>query len=158
MNHGILDAARQGDRVKVRQLIAGGADVNTADKNGTTALMWAADSRHAITIQSLVDAGADVNAKDKCDRTPLIIAVAKRCTPEVVQLLVDAGADVNAKEGNWTPLMLAAHAAHNGGQADTIKILLDAGADVKPGITALDMVKRARCSESIHLLEEAEKS
>jgi len=45
-------------------LLYAGADLNAKDKDGKTALMYAAENGHADAVRSLLDKGADVNAKD----------------------------------------------------------------------------------------------
>jgi ankyrin repeat protein len=49
----------------VDALLALGADVNAADKNGTTPLMRAVRNRCALAVGVLLDAGADVGAHNK---------------------------------------------------------------------------------------------
>ena len=73
-------------------LIKRGADVNFADNNRSTPLMWAACNCRSIRlVKALVDAGADVNAKAKEGNTPLQSAEISRCG-EIVHLLKNAGA------------------------------------------------------------------
>jgi ankyrin repeat protein len=72
---------------------------------------------------------------------PLGAAVKSRsCDPEVVKILLEANAEVNyTGAAGSTPLIDAAAIGHS----DTLKLLLDAGADVdakdKDGYTGLRM-------------------
>jgi uncharacterized protein len=55
-------------------LLLGGPDVNTADKNGGTALMGASDKDYLEEARLLLDTGADVNSKDNDGYTTLMWA------------------------------------------------------------------------------------
>jgi ankyrin repeat protein len=74
-------------------LLAAGADVNSKDAFGATALMRAAYSDYAETdrVKLLLDRGADVNVRDSKGETALHIAKRKGAT-KVVSMLVRAGA------------------------------------------------------------------
>jgi ankyrin repeat protein len=122
----IVDAARNGDRVAVRRLIAQRANVNAEAVDGTTALHWAARNDDAAMTAALLKAGAKPNAANRYGVTPLTLAVTNGSTL-VVKALVDAGANVNAAnpEGE-TVLMTAARA----GSVEVVKLLLASGADV----------------------------
>ena len=133
----VADAAERRDRAAVRTLLTGGADVNTTQVDGTTALHWAAYHDDAETAGVLVKAGANVNAANRYGVPPLAIA----CTngnAAIVRLLLEAGADANATmKGGESVLMLAARS----GSLDAVKALLVRGAkhDVRErrGQTAL---------------------
>jgi ankyrin repeat protein len=133
----LADAAERRDRAAVRTLLTSGADVNTTQVDGTTALHWAAYHDDAETAAVLVKAGANVNAANRYGVPPLAIA----CTngnAAVVRLLLEAGADANAMmKGGESVLMLAARS----GSLDAVKALLVRGAkhDVRErrGQTAL---------------------
>jgi ankyrin repeat protein/outer membrane biosynthesis protein TonB len=60
-----------GDLVMVQTLISAGADVNAADKNGMTPLIWAARWGDPQRVEALVNAGADVNARDNTGKTAM---------------------------------------------------------------------------------------
>jgi len=71
-------------------------NVNTADSNGETPLMFAAEGGSRDEITLLLNAGADVNAAGKYGWTPLMTASELNPKPEVIEVLVEAGALVNA--------------------------------------------------------------
>src|SRR5687768_2359500 len=57
----LMLAAVKGDVDQVRSLLAQGADINAKDKNGMTALMWAAPSVSLLLLQN----GADTQLRDR---------------------------------------------------------------------------------------------
>ncbi len=66
----LLEAARNGQTERVRDLLDGGADVDTQNADGFTALKWASIRGHIATVQALLDAGADVDVRDSRSQTP----------------------------------------------------------------------------------------
>lgn len=122
----LLDAAREGDAVEVRALVAAGGDVNVRDADGATPLLYAAHSAKAEAVRALLAAGADPNLSNRYGLAPLHEA-AMIADPALIALLLDAGADVDTAlpEGE-TPLMLAARTS----SVAAVKLLIDHGADV----------------------------
>jgi ankyrin repeat protein len=60
----LMLAARNGNPEVIDLLVKGGADVNARETvRGTTALMWAAEQRHAAAVKALLAAGADPGLK-----------------------------------------------------------------------------------------------
>ena len=81
---------------KVIQALDEGANPNSANNNGTTALMTAAEhNTNARVIRALVEAGADVNARNRKGNTALMFAAMRNST-EAVRILYEAGADIDA--------------------------------------------------------------
>lgn len=120
----LLHAVTRGDYAAVQRLIAKGVDVNRADKDGVTPLMWAATYGHTDIAKALIAKGADVNARTPQGDTALIFAVTSRYLP-MVKLLIDHGADVNAADKTGrTALMMA------GRQADIVDLLKKSGAEM----------------------------
>jgi len=88
-----------GDPVVVKALLAGAANIRETDKDGMTALHWAAVAHHADVAQTLIAGGADVNAADRFGYTPLLYAATIDFgDAETVKALLAAGADPNAKD------------------------------------------------------------
>ena len=91
-------------RRRIVALITGGANVNSSDKNGVTALHHAVRFRLPIAVKVLIDDGSNVNQVcRKSGSTPLHRAVTSTGAPgtagkqqeaiEIIRLLIAAGAD-----------------------------------------------------------------
>ncbi len=122
----VADAAMRGDLTSVRELLAGGADVNAAQGDGMTALHWAAERGDPELARMLLYAGAAIGPVTRVGSyTPLHVA-ARSGSAAVATLLLDAGADhAAATAAGTTPLHLAAAA----GSAELITALTERGAD-----------------------------
>ncbi len=123
----VVDAAMRGDRDAVRRMLKDGADVNSAEGDGMTALHWAAMKGDVPLAEMLLYAGANVKATTRLGGyTPLLLA-AKAGDAPMIAALAKAGADVNATTTNGvTPMMLAAAS----GNAEAIGVLVEKRADV----------------------------
>ena len=58
----LLSAAKVGDVVNIRRLVAEGADVNLPGAGGVRPLLWAAQEGHVDAVRVLVKVGAEVEA------------------------------------------------------------------------------------------------
>ena len=88
------------------------ADVNAAEADGTTPLLWAANVNDTDLVSRLLKAGANPNVRNQLGSTPLAEAALNSNT-EMIQVLLDAGADPNAAGADGqTPLMLVARTAN----------------------------------------------
>lgn len=107
--------------VKVRALLASGANVYLTTKIGRMAMSHAV--RQPDILQLLIQRGADVNKPDENHDTPLQISIG--VSTESMRLLLDAGADVHGRTRGWLPLHLAAMDI----DPDYVRILLKYNAD-----------------------------
>lgn len=125
MHSDFLAAARKGNIDKVKDLIQRGADIDTFNEMGITALMWAAMEGRADLVKLLVNQGADVNMSTKTGNTALIWAASNNHT-DIIETLLQHGADINAanKHGE-TALILASSKKHT----ESMMLLLYHGAD-----------------------------
>ena len=134
----------------VAALIDAGADSNTENRRGATALHYACDarpkagktwdpSRQRSVIERLLDAGSDIEHEDKAGATPLHRAVRAR-SPEAVRCLLEHGARVDATHGRQrtTPLHIVAHSTGASGtkgahaeRQEIVELLLHYGADLR---------------------------
>jgi len=122
----LVDAARNADRDALRALLQHGANVNTADADGTTALHWASYRDDVETANLLIRAGAKVNAANDLGATPLWTA-SLNGSAAMVQRLLEAGANPNAALlAGETPVMVAARS----GSPAVVEQLLAKGANV----------------------------
>jgi ankyrin repeat protein len=136
------------DADAVKRLLDSGADPNTRNDAGATALMWAISDLEKTRL--LLTHGADVNARSDEGRTPLLIAARLNGAKDVVKLLLDRGANPSAKVGGLlgeeTPLSQAMYAADE----PIFRLLLEHGADRKAaGVLTLTWAFRARCEKCV---------
>lgn len=86
-------AARAGHEAVIGDLLAAGADVNSATATGATALHFASASGRADAIRLLLAGGADADAREpEWGQTPLMFAAAAGRV-EAVRALLEGGAD-----------------------------------------------------------------
>src|SRR4029450_3106227 len=88
------DAAMRGDRDAVRAALAGKADVDAPQIDGSTALHWAVEQDDLEMAELLLRAGARVTARAREGVTPLQLA-ATNGNAAMVDRLLKAGAPVN---------------------------------------------------------------
>jgi len=123
-NTALILASQNGRPMVVNALIAAGADVNAANKNGDTPLILASLNGHAQIVDALLRARANVHATDQFGSCALFYA-SRQGHCGLVDALVDAGADVN--HSRVTALLIASRFGH----ASAVAKLLAAGADVE---------------------------
>jgi ankyrin repeat protein len=104
-------AAREGCPACARELVKGGAKLDTASPEGITALLFAVLNARFDTAKVLIEAGADVNLADKWGPAPLYSAIDYNTTPrggrpdrpstdvttplEIATMLLDRKADID---------------------------------------------------------------
>ena len=170
-------AAFHGKTRLARKMLALGDRVDRTDSDGATPLRYAADAEERAMVQFLAAKGADLDRGDIRGMTPLL-AAAGRGRRNMAELLLKLGAKldvfsacclgrdeivrrlverrpvlVNTPGPNrTTPL----HWASSCGQASTVKLLLQKGANPNPasgsGRTALHYAAEAGCLEAVKAL------
>jgi uncharacterized protein len=106
--------------------IKAGADVNRAQPDGTSPLIWAVDRTEYEIAEALIAKKADVNATNEFGVMPLTDA-ARQSNARLVKMLLDAGARVDSRNPDGeTALMMAI----KGGDLSIVQMLVNAGANV----------------------------
>ena len=132
----LMIAANHNRLEMAKMLIDKGANVNSKDKNGSTALMFAISyeaGRNTELIKLLLSKGADANVTNKEGSTALMVAIGSQTadSAEVVKLLLEKGADVNAKSTKGVTALMVASKEKN---LTALKLLLAK----KPDLEASD--------------------
>lgn len=145
----LLAAVKLSDIPAVEALFARGMDVNTTDPDGNTLLIIAARAKHTELAKRLLQRQAALEARNRYGETALMLAAANG-DQELVGAMVAQGAKVNLN--GWNPLIYAAWQ----GRTETVKFLLDKGADIDAvspsGISALMMAAREGHYDTVKLL------
>lgn len=124
----LWQAAKKGQAALAREQLAAGADSNSAQRGGQTALHAASEGGHVEMVTLLLEKGARPGAKDKDGRTPLHLAAVGGHL-EVVEKLVVKGADIHARSAAASQVPV--HAAAGAGHGAVVAALLKApGADI----------------------------
>lgn len=150
----LMKAARSGTDAIARLLLERGANVNTKDNEGSTALNFAVDRGHASMVALLLAAKADPNTVNRYMQCPLANAAAAE-NLEIAEMLLEAKAKTELPGLSLTPMMFAAFA----GNGEMIRLLVRHGADVNyamkdSGQSALTSAITAGKPEMVRLLIE----
>ena len=123
----LYEAARRGRIRDLRAVLDSGADPNSKDAQGRSALQAAALHGGSNAAEILVGAGADPNIEDALANTPLHLAAAQGYD-HTVDALLHNGANPNPPpdHNGATPL----HRASAAGHSKVVRSLLTAGATV----------------------------
>ncbi len=168
-------AAQQGRTDIMQALLACGADTEARSSHDWTPLMHACFIGTKQGVDLLLDAGASVESGSQRDESPILLAAATGNTDIVRTLLdagclpestwaravtspgesgVDGGGLERAYHLGWTPLMVACQ----GGHEEIVRLLLQAGANVKPRSpmerTALEIARENGRTKIALLLQE----
>jgi ankyrin repeat protein len=117
---------QSGDTKLALEQIQAGADINRAQPDGTTPLMWAVYRTDYEVAQALLAKKANVNTTNEFGATPLTEA-ARQADARLVKMLLDGGAKVDsANPDGETALMMTITA----GDLPLVQMLVAAGANV----------------------------
>lgn len=141
-----VEAVRHNDHKAVELFLAAGMNPAAKNVKGETASYVAAWNDSAEVLGILLDGGVDIHLKNApwagAQSAPW--AATQNCRKgdgKVMRVLLDKGLEPKFKQGDWTLLMRAA----TNGCADTVRILIERGAEVNArlnsGQTALKLAK-----------------
>ena len=145
------EAAANGNERLVTQLVESGADVTYRDRDGWSAMHWAAEEGDIRTINVLWESGADVNAVSSYGTSPLHCAA--HSGNDNVRSLLQCGANhFDSTCHGWTPLHHAAFMGHS----HHVQALLQAGSNASSqdnhGWSVLHLAVLSRDLATIRLL------
>jgi ankyrin repeat protein len=102
-----LKEVSSGRKEHVEMFARAGMDINAKDKDGSTALMIAAEKVDLAMAQLLIEHGADVNSKNVDGYTALMY-VAYKGNLAMAELLIKSKADIDVQDKDgWTALRYA---------------------------------------------------
>src|ERR1700744_4510411 len=143
VNQDLLNACKSENLENVKLALAAGADVNSKDAQGNSALVLACVSKTSLksrTIKKLlIEAGADVNAKDKSYGMPILTWMFVSKDYENIKLLVQHKVDVNGTNKDGSNLLaLAASFTPEEFKAssETLELLVSNGLNLNPTTTS----------------------
>ncbi|OEJ14534.1 hypothetical protein BFL38_05715 [Brachyspira hampsonii] len=143
-----FSAVRYNNIEGVKSYLAKGANPNSQDEYGFTALMYAALMGYDDIAKLLIEEGTDVNIKDNAGATALMYA-ARNTNYEMAEFLLKNGADVNIRDTSGETALYYSIKHDSFGQENAIKILnllIKYGADVNTkdndGASLLDVSYR----------------
>lgn len=137
--HPMIEAAYDGDMVRVKDLLKEGVGVNLQHGRwNETALYVAARQGHMDMVKALLKEDADVNLLTGSGESPLTGAT-WQCHSDVARLLISEGADVNYQNQSYgfSPLMFAVECENLKMVNDLIAKGADINAKNKSEISAL---------------------
>lgn len=120
----LLYAAYAGYGRVVELLVGKGAAVDRRDTHGRTPLHYAAREGRARAVEVLLGSGADPFVKDGQGRTPLEYAVLQNRAAVLESLIKLVSYDIKGPDGS-----MLLHAAASQGHEETVRSLLERGAD-----------------------------
>lgn len=110
----------------IEALIKSGADINSRDGDGVTAITYSAIMGYFDMVDLLLYYGADIEMKSDDGTTPLMAAIWAGYT-DIADLLIQNGANMEARDNQgFTPFLIAAQ----NGDTLVMKILINFGVDI----------------------------
>ena len=122
----LADAAKRQDAATLQALVKQKTDVNAAQPDGMTALLWSAYWGDEPSVALLLAAGAQVNVANRYGVTPAWAAAARGDEPgeRILTRLLKAGADAKYANADGKTLLMVAASA---GRPDVMRELLSRG-------------------------------
>ena len=127
----LMKAAKAGNDWDVQNLIANGADVNTRDQDGWSALMYAVRYQNSLSIvETLIKAGAHIRIRNKYNATPLLIAADYSQNPGILSLLLEGRSASEEEVFKAFVMTITSTAGSDHIKQTKIQIFLDMGISV----------------------------
>ena len=122
---GLHAAAHRGELAQVKKLLASGAQIDTRDPYGRTALHVATFARQREVIKALAQAGANLGLLEN-DRYDAVTIASVADDEPTLRVLLELGASAKLTTSRYdgTALIAAAHLGHDG----VVRQLIAAGA------------------------------
>ena len=161
LNKLLLEAVKDCDCNKIKELIAKGADINAKEFKEEyikTPLHCAALQGELEIAILLIEQGADIDAQDIFYATPLYSATSQG-NYEVVKSLIEHGANINAQR---LDKKTALHCAVENEYRDIVKLLLEKGANENiqdhKGMKPIDYARSGANKEMIKIFNSTVKN
>lgn len=152
LNRDLLDAARRLTAIDVQQWLDEGAEINTVDDKGDTALSLAARRGDLQIVELALQSGASPDVQPAAGGSPLIDAAAGGHRA-LVGTLLRAGARIDLKDSEGRTALFRSAAR---GDIETVTLLLEHGADPNDrrdnGVTALMIAAESGSTDLVELL------
>ena len=150
-NRDLFAAVGSGVIVRVKQLLADGADINSRQRPWNLTPLLIAPDVNLEMVKFLVEQGAEINVADKEGTTVLVKAV-RAFSLASVKYLLDKGADLKTADGRGNTAFT--HAVLQS-SPEIVMLLIQRGADVNvvtdSGATPLSIAKNVRrAAENMH--------
>jgi ankyrin repeat protein len=117
---------QSGDAKQALEQIKAGADVNHAQPDGSTPLIWAINLMEYDVTEALIAKKADVNAVNAFGAMPLTEA-ARQGDARVIKMLLDGGAKADSADPDGETALMKAIGS---GDVASVTLLINAGANV----------------------------
>ena len=141
----LMFAALYGNAHDILLLLDAGADPNTRNDAGATALLWAVDDAEKTRV--LLAHGANANTRSDDGQTPLLLAASRFGARDVVAALLDGGAALKGQQ-------VFGRAAGAGDEA-LMRLLLARGAERTAALRDVASAIRSGCGSCADLLLES---
>ena len=136
----LLALSERGEVDGVQQLLAEGANPNTANDQGTTPLLVAIRRGHVDVVEALVEAGADVDQAGAWDYTPLMYAAIWGQT-QIARILLRHGADPRPKDKIGDTALQHAVREHQPEIAEMLRALVELQTATPSSATFVELEK-----------------
>ena len=127
----LMLAVKDGNDWEIHSLLSSGAKVNLQDKDGWTAVMYAARYQNSIELlDNLIKNGADPNKRNKYGATALQIASSYSSNPAIVKRLIEETGGNSTEIFKAFILAITAGGTNSVTQIAKLKVFLESGVPV----------------------------